>query len=231
MAMLRPVRIARPVDQHEGLVASFEHRQYDLSRDVSEIFLLLDVRDRGPGGLEIADPLILAARWCCERQPCGSQCRPDFFGQRNAGRAASGVIEKDCSFTGLLSVIEEGGCLAFTDGRSAEPACASSLEHSLFVKIVATEMLIEFAPNPTIVDGGRHASVGAFDWTPHIEGVAVVAGVAQMVAGRHRRRIGGGESREQRMRILEIDPLVPYSGHGRRAVQRDAQGPQPVRHK
>ncbi len=114
MAMLRPIRIARPVDQHERLVAGLEHRQHDLSRGVGEIFLLLDVCDGGPGGLKIADPVVLAAGWRRERQACGSQRGLDFFGQRNAGRAASGVIEQDCSFTGLLCVIEEGGRAPFS---------------------------------------------------------------------------------------------------------------------
>ncbi len=57
-------------------------------------------------------------------------------------------------------------------------------------------MLIEFGPNPIIVDGRRHASIGAFDWTSHVEGVAVVAGVAELVAGRQGRGIGGGKRRE-----------------------------------
>src|SRR5262249_31669924 len=111
-----------------------------------------------------------------------------------------------------------------------EPAYASSLEHRLFAEIVATEKLIEFAPDPTTVDSGRHASAGAFGWTPHIERVAVVAGIAKLVTRCHGRGVGGGEWRDNRMRSVEIDADPSNRGDDRCCVRSHAQGAQAVGH-
>src|SRR6185437_10510919 len=77
---------------------------------------------------------------------------------------------------------------------------------------------------------GDNSATRGCDGIAGVDGVAEVAGITEQMAGRHGGRVGGGEGRKQRMRILEVDPLVADLGHRRRGFRRDDPPAQAVWH-
>src|SRR5664279_4381792 len=107
---------------------------------------------------------------------------------------------------------------------------ARHLQDRVLVEIVAVEVLVDVEQHRVVLQERRHRAGGRADRIAGVDRVADVAGVAEIMAGRHGGGVGGGESGEQRMRVLEIDALVADRRHGRRALRRHHEGAQAVRH-
>ena len=131
---------------------------------------------------------------------------------------------------GLVGVVENQGGAELADRRGAVALAARHFQQGFLVQIVAAEMLVGIDDDRIGFEERRHGAVGGPDRITGIDRVAEVAGVAEVMAGRHRRGIGGGEGRKQRVRILEIDALVADFGHRRRGLRRHDPPAQSVRH-
>ena len=199
--MLRPVRVARPQHQHEGLVARLEHRQHGLGHHVGEVLLLIDVGDGGAGFIGIAGLAVLAARGCFHRQIGGFESFLDLVGKRDAEilavlRRAGLVVDDDRLRAAAFGVIEHQGRAELADGGGGETGAPGGREDRFLVEIVATEMVVDVAEHRIVLQERRHRSMRGADWIAGIDGVAVDAGVAEIMAGRHPRGVRHGEGRE-----------------------------------
>ena len=228
LIVLAAVGIARPVDHYERLVARLEHRQDHFGRDVGEIVLLRDVRDGRTRRLEITELRIVAARRRRGRKAGRRQCGLDLLGERDAVRRTGPVVEDDGVGAGACGVVENEGRAELAHRDRAVALRARELQDRLFVEIAVVEMVVQLVEHAVVLDERRHAVVEALQREAAVKRVAEVAGVAEIMAGRHRGCVRGGECRHQRVRILEIGALVADRGHGRRQFGRDLAGTHPV---
>ena len=128
-----------------------------------------------------------------------------------------------------VGVVEQQGRAELADGGGAETLGARHLQDGLFVEIVAVEMLVDVAEHGIVFDEGDDGVAGGHRRIAGVDRVAERAGIAEIMPARHRRAVGHGEGREQRMRILEIDALVAELGHRRRGLRRHDAPAQAVR--
>src|SRR3977135_1507428 len=110
--------------------------------------------------------------------------------------------------TDLVGMVEKQGGTELTDRSRAVAFCTRHLQYCFFVQIIAAEMLIDVEDNRIDFEERRDGAVRRPDWIAGIDRVAEVAGIAEVMASCHRRGVGGGKGRKQRVRILEIDALV-----------------------
>ena len=188
---------------------------------------------RGARRLGVAGLAVVAARRRCQRKAGLGQRGLHFLRQRNAVLAAGGVVDHDrmqAVGAGLVGVIEDQGRAELADRRRAEALVARHFQHGFLVQIVAAEMLVDIAQHRIDFEERRDGAVGVRDGIAGVDRVAEVAGIAEVVAGRHRRGVGRGEGREQRVRVPEIDALVADLGHRRRGLRRHDPAAQAVRH-
>ena len=111
-----------------------------------------------------------------------------------------------------------------------KPLRAGHLQNGFFVQIVAVEMLVDVAEHGVVLDEGNDGVAGRHGRIAGIDRVAEGAGIAEVMAARHRRTVRHGEGRKQRMRILEVDALVANFRHRRRGLRRHDAPAQAVRH-
>ncbi len=187
-----------------------------------------NVGDRGARGLEIARLAVVATRGGCRRKAGVGQRLLHIVGQRYA-RGAAGLVVDDDGLAGALVVIEHQRRAELADRRGRVAGAARHLQDGLFVEIVAAEMIVDVAEHRIVFDERRGAAGSRADRITGVDGVAEDAGVAEIVPGRHARRVRHGEGGEQRVRIGEVDALVTDRGHGRRGLRGDFQRPQAVR--
>ena len=226
--VLATVGVARPEYQHERLAALPEDWQHDFARDVGEIGLLCGIRHQGAGRLGVAGLAIVAARWRRERKTSLSKRGFHFVRKRNAILAAGGIVDHDrmqAIGANLVSVVENQGRTELTQRRRAVAFRARHLQYGLFIQIIAAEMLIDVQNDGINLEKRRHGTVGVRDGITGIDRVAEIAGIAEVMASRHRRGVGGGEGRKQRVWIFEIDALVADFRHRRRGLGRNLQRP------
>ncbi len=195
----------------------------------AKYFLLRNVGDRCAGRLGVARLAIVAARRRGERQTgCGQGCL--YFGrERNSIRRPRDVVEDDRLLAVARNAVKHQRRPVFAERRRGEAVRVGGVEDRLLADEIAVEMPIEFAEHGIDFGEGRHRSVGGRDGHGGVEGIAVDAGVAQLVAGPHRRGIGHGEGGKQRMRVGEIDAAVAQRRHRRRGLGAHLQRAQPVR--
>ena len=231
--VLAAVGIARPEHQHERLVARLEHRQHDLgwrrrrNRPAARRWptvvpgvlaspaLPLSPRDGvASGRLALVSASFISS-------DSGTPFLPPV----------ESSITIECSpVLPAVGVVEQQGRAELADRRGAEsPLCARHLQDGFFVQIVAVEMLVDVAEHGIVLDEGDDGVAGGHRGIAGIDGVAERAGIAEIMAGRHRRAVGHGEGREQRMRVLEVDALVADLGHRRRGLRRHIRAAQAVR--
>ena len=232
--VLAAVGIARPEHQHERLVARLEHRQHDLGCDVGHVGLLRDIGRRGARRLGVAGLAVFAARGRLQRQVGLGQRLLHFVRQRDAVLAAGGVVDHDRvqSAVPTLSVWSKmQGRAELADGGGAEALLARHLQNGFLVQIVAVEMLVDVGKHRIDLEERRHGVVGVGDGMAGIDRVAEGAGIAEVMAARHRRAVRHGEGRKQRMRVLEVDALVAQlpPSRARSAASRCARAGRPAR--
>ena len=112
-------------------------------------------------------------------------------------------------------MVEQQGGAELADRRGAETFGARHLQNSIFVEIVAAEMLVDIAEHRIVLDEGNDGAAGRLGRVAGVDRIRERAGVAEIMAARDRRSVGHGEGRKQRMRVLEVDALVANLGHGR----------------
>ncbi len=214
--VLAAIRVARPEHQHERLVARLEHRQHHLGGDVREIGLLRDVGDRRARRLGIARLGIVAA-WRRGKRKAGlGQGVLHLVRQCDTVLAAGGIVEHHRMRAGLFSlvgVVELVGRADLADRGGAEALVAGHLQNGLFIEVVALEVLVDVAEHGVVLDEGDDGVTCGCGGVVGPDRVGEHAGVAEIVAGRHRRAVGHGEGREERMRVFEVDALVADLGH------------------
>jgi hypothetical protein len=93
-------------------------------------------------------------------------------------------------------MIEDQRWPDLADRRRAEATGARRLQDGFFVQIIAAEMLIDVAQHRIVFDEGDDGVAGGRGGITGKDRVAEGPGIAQMVAGRHARRIGHGERRK-----------------------------------
>src|SRR5271166_3630138 len=91
-------------------------------------------------------------------------------------------------------------------------------------------MLVDIAQHRIALEEGCEAAAGSRHREARVDRVAEISGVPEKMAGRHHRRVGRREGREQRVRVLEIDAVVANGAYGRRRLLRDDEGAEPVRY-
>jgi hypothetical protein len=129
---------------------------------------------------------------------------------------------------GALGVVENQDGAELADRRGAVALVMGEPEHGHFVHVVATEVPIDLAEDRVVLQERRHGAARGRHRERRIDGVAEIAGVAEKVAGRHRRCIGGGEGREYRMAVDEGDAFARQRRHVGRGRVVDGSRPQPV---
>ena len=127
-------------------------------------------------------------------------------------------------------MVEKIGRAELADGGGRKALGAGHLQDGFFVQIVAVEMLVDVAEHGVVLDEGNDGVAGRHGRIAGIDRVAEGAGVAEVMAARHRRTVRHGEGRKQRMRVLEVDALVANFGHRRRGLRRHDAPAQTVRH-
>jgi hypothetical protein len=185
VVVLAAVGIARPEHQHERLVACLQHRQHDLGGGVGHIGLLRDVCHRGAGLLGIAYVAVITARRCRERQIGLGQGVLHFIRQGDADLGAGGVVDHD-GVLAAIGVIEDQGRAELADGGRAESLFPRHLQDGLFVQVVAAEVLVDIAEHGVVFEEGDDGVAGRYRTVASVDRVAEVAGIAEVVAGRHR---------------------------------------------
>ena len=221
--MLRSVWVARPEDEDERPVARLEQRQHNLGGDIDEVVLLRHIGDRGARGRRVAGFAVLAARRCDDRQTRRAERRLHVVGQRDTLVRAGRIIHDDCRRAGAVGVIKNQRRAELSDRAGADPDGTRRREKRHFVEIIPAKMLVDIAENRIAFEEGRKAFTSSRHRKTGIDRVAEVAGVAQIMAGCHRRGVRRRESREQRVRIVETDSLVADRCHRRRRVRGDHQ--------
>src|SRR5215471_14458226 len=108
----------------------------------------------------------------------------------------------------------------FSDCGRADTRISCRLEKRDFVQIVAREMLVHIPEHRVALKKWREAVTGSRHRKARVDRVTKIAGVAEVMAGRHRRCVRRCKGREQRVAVLEIDPFVPDRGHRWRALFR-----------
>ena len=230
LVMLRAVGIARPVDHHEGLVARLEHRQHGLGGDVGEVLLLIDVGGCRAGHRVGAGLAVVAAGRRLQRQLGRLEALLQLVGQGNAAGPAGLVVDRHGLLAGALGVVEDQRRAELADGRGREAGAACGLQDRVLVEIVAGEVVVDVAQHRIVLEEGRAAAVGAGHREAGVDHVAEVAGVADMVAGRHARGVGRGEGREQRVRVGEAHAARHEGRHRGRGLVVHHAGAQAVGH-
>ena len=130
----------------------------------------------------------------------------------------------------LVGMIEDQGGTELADRGRAIAFGARHFQHGFLIEIVAAEVLIRIEDDRIGLEKrGNGAARGSYR-VARIDGVAEVAGITEVVTGRQRGGIGGGEGREQRVRIPEIDAFVADFGHRRRRLWRHNATAQTVGH-
>ncbi len=82
-------------------------------------------------------------------------------------------------------------------------------------------MLVDIAQHRVVFDEGDDGIAGRHRRIAGVDRIRERSGVAEIMPARHRRSVGHGEGRKQRMRILEVDALVADLGHRRRGLRVD----------
>ena len=127
-------------------------------------------------------------------------------------------------------MVEKIGRAELADGGGREVLGAGHLQDGFLVQIVAVEMLVDVAEHGVVLDEGNDSVASRHGRIAGIDRVAEGAGVAEVMAARHRRTVRHGEGRKQRMRVLEVDALVANFRHRRRGLRRHDAPAQTVRH-
>ena len=97
-------------------------------------------------------------------------------------------------------VLDQCGTELADRGR-AVPCLPRRFENGGLVEVIAPEMLVDLAQNSIVLEEGRHAAGSCSNRRTSPYRVAEVSGVAELVTGCERRRIGGGERREDRVAV------------------------------
>ena len=150
--------------------------------------------------------------------------------QRDALGPAGRIVDQDRAFAAAFGVIEDERRTELADRRGTQTMIARRLEHGRFPEAVAATMLVDFAQDRVKAKRRQHAAIGRGHRKARVDRIAIAAGIAKIVAGCECRRIGGGERRKQRMRILEVDPAAAKGGYRRRRFRRNRPRAEPVRH-
>ena len=90
-------------------------------------------------------------------------------------------------------MIKHQGWTELTDGGGAITLVARKLKNGVFVEKIAPEMRVKIAENGIVLNKWGQTVLNARHLEAGIHRVAEVAGVAEIVAGRHRRCICGRE--------------------------------------
>ena len=212
-----------------GLLRALNIGSTTLAGDVGQIGLLRDVGDGGARRLGVAGLAVVAARRRRQRKIGLGQRVLHLVGQRNAVLAAGGIVDRRMVVLprSVWSNNSVGPSLPIAAVREA--LVARHLQDGFFVEIVAVEMLVDIAEHGVVLDEGDDGVAGGHRGIAGVDRVGERAGIAEIMAGRHRRAVGHGEGREQRMRILEVDALVADLGHRGRGLRRHDAPAQAVR--
>jgi hypothetical protein len=130
----------------------------------------------------------------------------------------------------LVGVIEDQGRAELAERGSAEALGARHLQDCFLVEIVAAKMLVGIADDRIGLQKWRDRAAGRSDGIPSVDRVGEVTGIAEVMAGRHRRGIGRGEGRKHRVRVLEIDAAIAHRRHGGRRFRADDPPAQSIGH-
>ena len=152
-----------------------------------------------------------------------------LVGERHAVFSAGGVVEHD-GVLAAVGVVEDQGRTDLAHRRSRETLFARQPQHGLLIEIVTLEMLVDVAQHGVVLEKGHDRVAGRRGAVAGIDRVREIAGIAEIVACRHRRCVGRCEGREQRMRILEVDALVAHRRHRGRRLRRHLQRAQAIGH-
>ena len=213
--MLGSVRVARPEHQNERFVAGLEQRQHRLCRNGGKIILLHSVGRERAGRRHVAEFSIGTARRGGLRQVRRFEPVDHFRRQRNAFAAAGCVVDNDGPLSALLGVIEDQGRADLADGSRAVALVTGELQDRRLVEIIPRKMLIDIGKNRVAFQERGQRAAGTRNLETCIDRIGEIPRVAQHVTGRHRGRIRGGESREQRMAVAQIHTLTRDRRHGR----------------
>jgi len=179
VAVLRPIRIARPINQHEWLIARLEHWKDNLGRYIGEISLLYDVGDRRAGRLKLP-PRPLSPR------PGVATGRP---AEASAALISSDngmplfvpveIVKDDRLLAGALGMVEMRTGPSFPMAAVLRPALRAAFRIvSFLVEVVAAEHLIDLAEDAIILEKRCHAVAGGSNRTANIDDIAEITGVA-----------------------------------------------------
>ena len=190
--------------------------------------LLYGIGDPGAGRGGIPGRAIGAAARRDQRQARSLHPLDDLRRERNAAIAPGGIVDDDGFAAGALGVVEYQGGTELADRGGAVALFMGEPEHADFVQIVAAEMRIDVAQDRIVFNEWRHRAAGARHRPPRVDRVAEVAGVAEIVAGRHGRGIGGGEGGKQRVAVDERNALTRQRRNVGRCGVVDGARAQPV---
>jgi hypothetical protein len=128
-----------------------------------------------------------------------------------------------------IGVIEDQGRADLADRSGAQALLARHLQDGFLVEVVSAELFVDFGEDRVDLDEGCDRAVGVVDRFAGVDRVGEGAGIAEVMSARHRRAVGHGEGRKQRVRVFEVDALVAQFRHGRRGLRRHDPAAQAVR--
>ena len=96
------------------------------------------------------------------------------------------------------------------------------------LKVVTARVHVQLAQSLIVLQEGRHR---ASEGHSGIDRVAEISGITETVPGRERRRVGSGESREERVAVDEIHPLIAQPSQRRRGLRINDRRAQPIGNK
>src|SRR6185295_4261382 len=111
----------------------------------------------------------------------------------------------------------------FAQRGGVEAAHISGAQNRFFANKIAAKMPIDFAKHGIDLNERCHRAVSDLDRHGGIECISIDAGIAQLVACHHGRRICHSESWKDRMRVSEVDAAVTQLRHRRRRLGGNAQ--------
>jgi hypothetical protein len=230
-AVLRRVGIARPVEQDERLAVVFQVGDQRLGRDRDEPGLLCDVRGTGEGRVVVAgDGESLGAERAVQLGAPGR-------GAVGVERTVGGVVDEDAQrivdarILGIerADVLDRGRTFLAQD-RGVEAGGTRRADQRGLAHIAIVEMVLHVFQDAIVFEERHRRALAAGHREIDEQRVAIIAGVAEVMAGRNGRGVGGRHGRIDRMAVDEVDALTPDAPEGRRGLRRDAVVPQPVGH-
>ena len=216
-AVLAHVGIARPEQHGEGFAAFLEVRQHDAGGGLHQPHFLRNV-----GHLR---------RRCAGADKGRLHLAGEPGGQGEAAFMAGIVVQDQC----LAAVGRSGGIgnarrSQLADHRGGKALRAGAGEQRVLVQVIAAEFLVHLGQHRVVLQRRDGRAIGADHGHAGINGIAEIAGVADVMAGGDGAGIDRGDGGKQRMAVGEIHPFALQLEHVGHVARLDAAIAQPVGH-